>query len=187
MKSKLNQVVLFLGYVILFYVLSLANIYGQIFPFAFAMLFALAWANQKVYLLAPAYFIGQIITYHTFQDIIITLVSILTLVVPYYIHILISKPMKKYELFLFAFLSQTAFVVFGVLGGASLVSIIGSVIFGLAFLYCAITIFEPIIMRGLSSKLTVSEMVCGGIIFIAIGAGLTEINLPFSILKHPQQ
>ena len=183
MKSKLNQVVLFLGYVILFYVLSLANIYGQIFPFAFAMLFALAWANQKVYLLAPAYFIGQIITYHTFQDIIITLVAILTLVVPYYIHILISKPMKKYELFLFALLSQTAFVVFGVLGRASLVSIIGSVIFGLAFLYCAITIFEPIIMRGLSSKLTVSEMVCGGIIFIAIGAGLTEINLPFSILK----
>ena len=48
MKTKLFYFAQFLGFIILFYVLSLASIGGLIFPFAFSMLFALAWANQKV-------------------------------------------------------------------------------------------------------------------------------------------
>ena len=105
MKSKLSQLLLFLCFVALFFVLSEANIYGQIYPFAFSMFFALAWANQKVYLLAPAFFIGQVILNHTFEDIISSLVTIFMLVVPYYIHILTNRPMKKFELFIFSALS----------------------------------------------------------------------------------
>lgn len=183
MKSKLSQLLLFLCFVALFFVLSEANIYGQIYPFAFSMFFALAWANQKVYLLAPAFFIGQVILNHTFEDIISSLVTIFMLVVPYYIHILTNRPMKKFELFIFSALSQTAFVVFNLLGEFNLIGVIGTIVFGEAFLYCAISIFEPIILRGFTSKLTVSEMICGAVSFLSISAGLTEINLPFSILK----
>ena len=113
MKNKLNLIIKFLCFTILFFILSRANIYGEIFPFAFPMLFALAWANQKVYLLAPAYIIGHLINYHAFPDIINALVTVLFLLVPYYIHLVLKKPMKKYELFIFSLFSQVSYITFG--------------------------------------------------------------------------
>ena len=184
MKSKLYFVLMFLVFTALFFVLSRANIYGEILPFAFSMLFALAWANQKVWLLAPAYFVGYIINYHSFQDFIIVLTTILLLVLPYYIHVALKKNMKKYELFLYAFFSQTAYVVFGVLGGGSPIFIACSVVIGLLFLLACITIFEPIIIRGFTYKLTITEIVCGAVILLALSAGLTNCDIyGFSLLK----
>lgn len=184
MKSKLYFVFMFLVFTALFFVLSRASIYSEILPFAFPMLFALAWANQKVWLLAPAYFIGYIINYHSFQDFIIVLTTILLLVLPYYIHIALKKNMKKYELFLYAFFSQTAYVVFGVLGGGNPIFLACSVLLGLLFLYACITIFEPIIIRGVAYKLTVTEIVCGAVILLALSAGLTNCDIyGFSLLK----
>ena len=69
------------------------------------MLFALAWANQKVWLLSPAYLIGYIINYHSFSAIVSALTVVLFLIVPYYIHVMTKKPMAKWELFLYAFLN----------------------------------------------------------------------------------
>lgn len=184
MKGKLYFVFIFLVYTLLFFVLSKASIYSEILPFAFPMLFALAWANQKVWLLSPAYFIGYIINYHTFQDFIICITTILFLVLPYYIHVVLKKSMKKYELFIYALLSQISYVVFGVLGGINPAFIVCSVVIGLLFLLACDTIFEPIIIRGFAYKLTVSEIVCGTIILMAFASGLTNCDIyGFSILK----
>lgn len=184
MKEKLNLIIHFLCFTALFFVLAQANIYGQIYPFAFAMLFALAWANQKVYLLAPAYLIGYLLNYHNFENIINVLITILLLLLPYYIHVILKKPMKKYELFIYAFLSQISYVVFEVLGGESVLSIIATVVLGIIFLYTCIVIFEPLIIRGFAYKLTVVEMICGAFILMAVSAGLTNLNIyDFSLLK----
>lgn len=184
MKNKLNLIIKFLCFTILFFILSRANIYGEIFPFAFPMLFALAWANQKVYLLAPAYIIGHLINYHAFPDIINALVTVLFLLVPYYIHLVLKKPMKKYELFIFSLFSQVSYITFGILNGISMVAIIGTVLGGLAFLYGCLVIFEPLIIRGFSYKLTAVEMTCGAVILMAISAGLVSFDIyGFSLLK----
>ena len=100
MKTKLFFFAQFLAYIILFYVLNLASIAGLIYPFSFAMLFALAWANQKVWLLSPAYIISALVNQFTLQNAICTLVTIFALVLPYYVHVLCKKGMKKWELFL---------------------------------------------------------------------------------------
>lgn len=184
MKEKLNLVIRFLIFTVLFFVLSRANIYGQIYPFAFSMLFALAWANQKVYLLAPAFVAGYLINFNQFSDIISALVTILMLLVPYYIHVLIKKPMKKYELFIYALFSQTAMVVFGILNGQNIISIIGTLVFGIAFLFASISIFEPVIIRGFTYKLTSVEKICAGVLFMALASGLYSCNIyGFSLLK----
>ena len=106
MKYSFSLVVRFVLFTLLFFVLSRANINGVIFPFAFAMFFALAWANQKVWLLSPAYVLGYIATFTTFEGIINATVTVSMLVIPYYIHYAIKKPMKKYELFVYALFSQ---------------------------------------------------------------------------------
>lgn len=148
------------------------------------MLFALAWANQKVWLLSPAYLIGYIINYHSFSAIVSALTVVLFLIVPYYIHVMAKKPMAKWELFLYAFLSQASAVAFNITSGVSPVFIVLEPILGLLFLLCAISIFEPLIIRGFSSRLTVAELACGGITLMAIGDGLASCNIyGFSFVK----
>lgn len=184
MKNKLNAIILFLSFTLLFFVLSRASLLTEIMPFAFPMLFALAWANQKVWIISPAYFVGFVINNHSFEDIIICIVTILALVIPYYIHVVIKKPLKKYELFIYTFLSQIAYIIFAVLGDVNIIYIISNLIFGLMFLFVCITIFEPIIIRGFAYKLTVSEIVCGSIVLLAISSGLVSCDIyGFSILK----
>ena len=184
MRSKLIYIFIFVFYSLLFFVLSQAGIYGEIYPFAFSMLFALMWCNQKVWILAPSYALGCIVNNYSFENIISVLSSILVLIVPYYIHILVHKPIRKWELFIYAGLSQTSFLVFSILGGDNPLFYVSSIILGLAFLFIVISILEPIIIRGINYKLTTQELICGAIVLMGLSAGLYRCNIfEFSFLK----
>lgn len=271
MNFKINKYVwfllqfcLFFG---LFYVLFCASVNMVIFPFAFGMLFALAWANQKVWLLAPAYVAAGILHSPTMESAISLLVTIFCLLAPYFAHLLAHKTMKKWEIALFAILSQTAEVVFCIIGstpstssgstfsagtfsaaniftgvgnisagtlfsgttfssagtlfsatnllsggtlnsatnlfsGTTLFSGINSlfasipasvyapivafasVLLGVLFCFACINVFEAIIIRGFSNKLTSLEIVCLFAIIGAVCGGLSAITVRgFSFLK----
>lgn len=161
-----------------------ASVGGYFYPFAFAMLFALAWANQRVWLLCPAYIIAAIARSCTFESAINALVVCVMLALPYYIHVVTKKNMKKWELGIYALLGQTSWIVFSALSGLHPAFIVSNIIIGELFLYAAITIFEPIIIRGFAYKLTNLELVCGAIILMAISNGLSGFTLfGFSFLK----
>lgn len=184
MKSKLYFLVMFILFFALFALLNFASIGGAIYPFAFAMLFALAWANQKVWLLAPAYIGAALAVNFSFESAIGSVVCALFLVVPYYIHILLKKNIKKWELLIYCILSQTATVVFQALGGVSPFIIVASLIGGGLFFWACCHIFEPIIIRGFAFKLTSGELICGAIVLMALSDGLYSCDLyGFSFLK----
>ena len=184
MKYSFSLVVRFVLFTLLFFVLSRANINGVIFPFAFAMFFALAWANQKVWLLSPAYVLGYIATFTTFEGIINATVTVSMLVIPYYIHYAIKKPMKKYELFVYALFSQFSVLLFAVLNNGTYYYVLISMTVGLVLLFAFISIFEPIIIRGFTCKLTLFELVCAGVIILSIANGLASCDIhEFSFLK----
>ena len=113
----LKNLLLFVSFLLLFFVLNNASINNVLYPFSFGMLFALTWANQKVYLLAPAYLIAGLVLNFTLNNAIVILVTIFLLVLPYYIHVLCKKVMKKWEFGLFSLLSQTAYIVFAIFNG----------------------------------------------------------------------
>ena len=183
-KIKFKYLFKFVVFFVLFFILSCSSIQGVFYPFAFAMLFALAWAGQKVWLLIPAYIGGMLINNHSFEGIIAIVNVVTMLAIPYYIHVLIKKPVKKWELFLLCGLSQTSFIVFGLLNSISPVTIVLQVVIGLIYLFVCLSIFEPLIMRGFTYKLTLVEMVSGALMLVTIGGGLAECNLyGFSFLK----
>lgn len=183
-NSKLYHVLMFVLFCGLFFVLQYASIGGYYYPFAFAMLFALAWANQRVWLLCPAYIISAIAKACTFESAISAIVTCVMLALPYYIHVVTKKNMKKWELGIYAALSQVAWIVFEALSGLNPALIVSNVLVGVLFLYAAITIFEPIIIRGFAYKLTSLELVCGGAVLMAISDGLAGFSLfGFSFLK----
>ena len=134
MKTKVFYFAEFLAFIVLFFILDLASINGKIFPFAFPMLFALAWANQKVWLLAPAYIISGLCTSFTATNVICLIVTVFALVLPYYIHVMCKKRMKKWELFSYCIIGQVATISFQILNNLSIYIIILNIVIGLLFL-----------------------------------------------------
>ncbi len=183
-NKKLQYALVFLLFIGLFFVLQFASIRGVVTPFAFGMMFALVWANQKVWLVCPAYFIASIAYSQTFENIIAALVAVFVCALPYYIHVLCKKNMFKWEVYIYAALSQTATIVFSAIGGVHWILILAHAIVGLAFMAACIHIFEPLIIRGFAYKLTSSELICGAIIFAILSDGLAGFTLAgFSFLK----
>ena len=174
----------FCAYTLLFFVLQNASINNLLYPFAFGMLFALAWANQKVYLLIPAYLISGLAINFSFENAISLLTTSLFLIVPYYIHVLCKKVMKKWEFGLFALLSQTAFLVFSILENNSILLSAVNIILGVLYMFLAIVIFEALVVRGFTGKLTTLEFVALFVLVLSLCSGLVGVKIgEFSLLK----
>ena len=174
----------FLLFFVLFYLLFNASINYLIFPFAFGMLFSLAWANQKVWILSPAFILVGILVEPSMENAICVLVTIFCLILPYFFHVLCKKNMKKWEIAIFALLSQTAKVVFDIVGGMSAVLSVVYLIAGLLFLFACICFFEAIIIRGFTNKLTSIEIISLFSIFAVLCSGMAVLNIgAFSFLK----
>lgn len=174
----------FCAYTLLFFVLQNASINNLLYPFAFGMLFALAWANQKVYLLMPAYLISGLAINFSFENAISLLTTSLFLIVPYYIHVLCKKVMKKWEFGLFALLSQTAFLVFSILENNSILLSAVNIILGVLYMFLAIVIFEALVVRGFTWKLTTLEFVALFVLVLSLCSGLVGVKIgEFSLLK----
>lgn len=188
MKYKINKYLLFVlqffVFIALFFILFQSSVNMVIFPFAFGMFFALAWANQKVWLLVPSYIIAGVIIHPNMEFAICGLICVFCLIVPYFIHVLCKKNMKKWEFGLFALLSQVGNVCFEILGGFSPILSLVSVVLGVLFMYACINVFEAVIIRGFTNKLTVLEIVSLFSIIATICGGLVVLNVgAFSFLK----
>ncbi len=188
MSRKINKYLyLFLNFAFmigLFYVLFNSSVNLIVFPFAFGMLYALTWANQKIWILAPAYIVAGAIFSPTLEFSICTLTTVFCLIMPYFIHILCKKNMKKWEFFIYAIVGQTANVVFDILGGVFPVLPFVSIVLGCLFMFACMNVFEAIIIRGFSNKLTSLEIVSLFSIIAILSGGLVMLNIStFSFLK----
>jgi len=188
MNKKFNKYLfLFANFALmvgLFYVLFNSSVNLIVYPFAFGMLYALTWANQKVWIVAPAYIVAGAIFRPTLEFSICTLVCVFCLIMPYFVHILCKKNMKKWEFFVYGIIGQTANVVFDILAGVFPVLPFVSVLLGCLFMFACMNVFEAIIIRGFSNKLTILEIVSLFSIIAIISGGLVSLNIyTFSFLK----
>lgn len=184
--GKFKYLFLEIGFLGLFFVLTLSSIAGVIFPFAFSMMFALVWANQKIWLVCPAYLIASIVVDYSLSNIIGTVCSVFFLVVPYLIHYFCKKPLPVWELSIYCFLSQIASIVFAITSNNinSIYYSTVSCVLGVLFMLGSITFFEAIFVRGFNYRLSAVELISGGIILMALAGGLVPVNLyGFSFLK----
>ena len=184
--EKLKYLFLGIGFLGLFFVLSLSSIAGVIFPFAFSMMFALVWANQKIWLVCPAYLISSFVLDYSLPSIIGAICSVFFLVAPYLIHYFCKKPLPVWELSIYCFLSQIASIVFAITSSNfnSIYYSVASCVLGVLFMLGAITFFEAIFVRGFNYRLSAVELISGGIILMALAGGLVPVQLyGFSFLK----
>ena len=188
MKAKTNKYLGFLLrffiYFCVFYILFHASINETIYPFAFGIMYALIWANQKVWLVVPAYIVAGVVYRPTLEFSICMLVCSFCIIVPYFIHVLCKKVMKKWEFAIFGVAGQTATFVFQLIGGLHPILAIVSVLVGVIFMYACICVFEALIVRGFTNKLTSLEIISLFSIIAVLSDGLSTLNIgKFSFLK----
>ncbi len=175
---------LFVGYFLVLFVMQNASIYGLAYPFAIGFMFALIWAEQKVWLVCPAFFLSSIAFNFSFESVIIALVACIMIALPFYIHIVCKKRIRKWELGIYCLLGQVASIAFSAVGGVHPAVIVVAALVCVLFMYTCIHIFEPILVRGFAYKLTTLETICGALILVVLSDGLAAFDIyGYSILK----
>ncbi len=159
---------------LLFLILSYAEIDG-IRPFAFGMLFALVWCNQKIYIITPLYLLAGIIADFSINNLIALSATCFVFVMAYFLHQKFKKPLNKMLIGLYAFLSQGAYLFLNSYGGEEFFKAVCATIIGIVCLYAYLFFMQGLFVRGLRRKLLLDEGVCGGVLMLAIGVGLASI------------
>ncbi|MDD4111146.1 MAG: SpoIIE family protein phosphatase [Clostridia bacterium] len=183
-KEVLTEIIKYLFYFFLFYVMSKANINGVIYPFSFGVLFALMWCNSKVLVLAPLYILGNFLGTFDILSLYSSVVTVIIMLITYGIHYKFRNRMKYWQIGIYATLSQSCFVFLSVVNNQSLFAIALSVVLGVFFMAACIKIFEAITLKGFAYRLSVDEVICAGIVLIGLASGLSEFSLGgFELIK----
>ena len=184
MKTKLYLFAQFVGFALLFYILGLSSLQRSVFPFGFACLFALVWANQKLWVACPAFVIGSSLADLTIFGFVSSVVCVGVLSTVYIIFYYKKVAMPKWVLFVVAFVSQMGHTAMFLSGGGSVFLEIAHLAIGLGFMFMLTLLLEGLVVRGFSCKLTIVELLGAGLFVMAMAGGLTEINfLGFSLFK----
>lgn len=176
-KKVLFLTVKYAFFFLLFYISGRASVLGLVFPFAFGMLFSLVWCNQKPLYLAPLYVVASYLATLQISSLYYALATAGVMLLTYGIHYRLRKPMQRWLIGLYGGLSQVFFMVWEIVGGASIFHTLAGLLLGLLFLYACLHIFEAILVRGFVYRLTNDELICAYVVLLCFGAGLSSLNI----------
>ncbi len=167
-----------------FFILNNAGINGVVFPFAFSFLFALCWCNFNPLYLSIAYIAASYLAGLSLIGLLCGTVTAVVMLICYFIHLKFKKPIKLWLMAIYCAISQTCSLYFGIMDSSLFVFPLLSLLLGIAFFFVCSKFMEAIITRGISSKLSTGEIICGFLMVLALGCGLNAIKIQnFEIVK----
>ena len=170
-KITLFSVFKYITFFMLFYLLHCANIEG-IYAFAFGMLFALVWCNQKIWLLAPLYILSAYLAFFTLDSVIISGATAIVFILAYLAHYKLKRPLNPVLIGLYAVLSQGVFLWFNLTSPESLITCLIAIVVGVVCMVAYLHIMQSLVLYGLKRKFTIDQLVAGGIVICALGLGV---------------
>jgi len=160
---------------VLFYILNIASIQGNISLFGFGLFFSLSFHKQKVYYLVPLYILSCYLSDFTLTTLTSSIVTSAVVLVATLLHYKTNKRPHYLLLGFYALLSQAYFVYLNSSSPESLLQAIIITLLGILFFFACYHIIKAIMTRGILFKLTIDELICAGILLIAISLGFSNI------------
>lgn len=177
-KDTYKIVLKYFLFLILFFILSLAEINFAIKPFLVAFLFSLVWCNQSPLITSLMYiFVNLLLNPFSVGLLISTIFTCFVLLFFYYLHKKLKKPINRYIYLLYAILSQIAFLYYSFISPETLVNAIISVIISVILLVCYNLFFSSVFIKGFSSVFTINEIISGCVFLISVSIGISAINI----------
>lgn len=162
----------------LFFVLFLLLHYAKIeilHPFAFGMLFALIWCNQKIYIISPLYVLAGMISDFSLNSFIILLSTCFIFSFFYFLHYKFKKPLNSILIGLYAFLSQGVYLFLNSFDGQLFFRACVCVIVGIICLYAYLYFFQSLLVHGLRRKFMLDEVISFGVLCVVFGIGIVSL------------
>ena len=162
----------------LFFMLFLLLHYAKIenlHPFAFGMLFALIWCNQKIYIISPLYVLSGMISNFCLNNFIILMSTILIFAFFYFLHYKFKKPLNLVLIGLYAFLSQGVYLFLNSFDGQLFFRACACVFVGIICLYAYLYLFQSLLVHGLRRKFMLDEVISFGVLCVVFGIGIVSL------------
>ena len=176
-KIKINKINLIKYCLIFVMFLVLANARGySVSPFVVGALFALMWCGLYLPVIAGEYLLANIILMNKVADMYCAITTVFVLIVVYFIHKRIKKPMNVVLVSAYTLLSQVVSLYYIYSVGGWLDFLIFSTIVAV-FLYVCISVFQVVVLRGWFYKLTLDETVCLVTLIVVMTFGITEVYI----------
>ncbi len=176
-KFKINKINLIKYFLIFIMFLVLTNAKGySVSPFSVGALFALMWCGLYLPVIASEYLFANIILMNKVADIYSAITTVFILLVVYFIHKRIKKPMNVILVGVYTLLSQVVSLYYIFNTGDWLDLIIFAVV-TVMFLYISVSIFQLFILRGGIYKLTLDESVCMVVFICVLSFGFADIYI----------
>ena len=174
----LKSIFLHLLFFRLFYICAKANVIGVFFaPFGIALLQVLAWINVcNPFILGGSFFVATNLAGMNLETLYISAVATALLFVLTFIFRKLKKNIRVVYLYISTILSEILFVYFNASSPRQTAVVIIFCLISLVFLYCCLCFAKGTIIRGFSNKLNVDEKICGGVVLVILGMGLTSLN-----------
>lgn len=176
-KIKINKINLTKYFLIFIMFLILTNARGySVSPFSVGALFALMWCGLYLPVIAGEYLFANIILMNGLADIYSAITTVFILLVVYFIHKRIKRPMNVVLVGVYTLLSQVVSMYYIFSIGGWLDVIIFAVV-AIVFLYVSVSIFQLLVLRGGIYKLTLDETVCMVAFICVLSFGIADIYI----------
>ncbi len=176
-KIKINKINLIKYFLIFIMFLVLTNARGySVSPFGVGALFALMWSGVYLPIIAGEYLLANILLMSKMADIYSSITTVFVLLVVYFIHKRIKKPMNVVLVGVYTLLSQVVSLYYIYNIGGWLDCVIFAVVC-IVFLYACVSVFQVVVLRGWFYKLTLDEMVCLVALIVVMTFGIAEIYI----------
>lgn len=177
-KDTYKIILKYFLFLVLFFILSLAEINFAIKPFLVAFLFSLVWCNQNPLVICGMFIlVSLVLNPFSIGLLVSTIFTCLILIFFYYLHKKIKKPINRYIYLLYAFLSQIAFLYYSFTSPECLVNAIISALVSIILLICYNMFFSSVFIKGFSSVFTINEIISGCVFLISLSVGISAINI----------
>ena len=177
-KESYKVVLKYFLILVLFFILSLAEINFAIKPFLVAFLFSLVWCNQNPLILCGMFILSTLVLNPFSIGLLVSTIFVcFVLITFYYIHKKLKKPINRYVYIVYCFLSQFAYLYYSFSTPENLVNAIVSVLISLILLICYNTFFSSVFVKGFSSVFTINELISGCVFLISVSIGISAINI----------
>lgn len=175
--KKLNKIQLIKYFLIFIMFLVLTNARGySVSPFSVGALFALMWCGLSLPIISGEYFLANIVLMNKVADIYSAITTVFVLLVVYFIHKRIKKPMNVILVGVYTLLSQVVSLYYIYNVGGWLDCLLFAVVC-IVFLYVCVSVFQVVVLRGWFYKLTLDETICLVTLIVVMTFGVAEIYI----------
>lgn len=178
-KSKIStrflKILLLLFLALLIYGTNNTSIYyANLTPFGIALTFSLFYIGFNGYILGLLFFLATLLSGIGVSNIVTGASVVVVLFVLQYLDDKNRLKKNKIIILISWILSLVGYIAMGIGDGKAILAMIVSIVLGVLYLFSSLIYLESTILKGMLGKTNIDEKICGGVILIVFGIGISR-------------